>query len=581
MKTFLPFLSTACRTCGTKIIAAAHRSLLRSAVVGLGIVTFTACVSPRPSNETASGQGIQPGVHEVGTEEVYVSAPTGQLFGSGFNSLKASPFAGHALINNPQTEQAMPENGFRAMYSLKVSEQTRDLLRSFRGSASAAYGAFADASFQTVNNANLHSYCVSAVADITVYTGAESISPASRLLSPSALKRLKDGGIAEFTSAFGNAYLQSVTRGGRLFALLTVRTQSKDERKKVAAAFDAGVGLFSSSGQFESKTKSALKNHHVEVRGFQFGGKNPGTFASSLDEFLKKANGFAGEVKESSVVLLARIAPYNTCVNYPPLSHDQTEVGAAAWLARELGDYQRRCTFALSDVAFAALHPDLFSNATPARVGFWNKELSSQRQRAEILELQIRNNPSLRPTDVQFFLTNTIPTVDEMFDSVVYQDIEVPFTWNTTGRMHRGGRWIRLAGEDDNINSKDDRNTGLLLRSSVVIRKGEPVMSCEFKVTEREHNQTTLGGNVEQSLPLPPPYNRNWQVKQVISGNDLSFTRNYKKERHRHVNFSKEEAVKESYWNNLLIRYDTEEGNDSRAIGFQGNGTIMLRVVPK
>ncbi len=530
---------------------------------------------------TAHSQQPAFGAIEVGTEEVFVSAPVGQFFGSGFNSIKANPFTGgHALIPNPKTAVAMPAAGQQTTYSLKYSERTRELITSFDGSASASYGPFADASINVFREANLNSYCVSAVADITVLVNAETIVPNARLLSPQALGRLQQGSQAAFTDAYGNAYIQSATWGGRLFALLTVRTESNEERKRVAGELEAKMGVFGAAAKFESKTSSALKNRNVEVRGFQFGGSQLGTFALTLEEFMKRANGFAEQVKKAPVVLTMRMAPYVTCENYPVLTNDLPDFGQATWVARRLAIYQNHSGFALNDVLFARQHSGMFSNYSDARANLFQTDITAKQLRAGVLEQQIRDNPSLRPPDLDDFVSHSPPSLEEMFGPMLSRDIEVPFKWDITGSQHPGHRWTRLAGGDDNVNSKDDRKTGILVRSSISVSKGRAIMTGEFKVTERAPDHTTLGGKVEQVLKLPEPYS-DWKVKEIVSINDLSFVRDYRKKAHGFLDLSKDAAVKESYWNSLRVRYDTDEGNDSRAIGFKGEGTVVLRVVPK
>ena len=522
------------------------------------------------------------GVADVGTEKVAIDAVPVVFMGSGFNSLKRNPWTGgHALIVNPGLETPIHEGGMRVWYSFKVSERSRRLHRSLRGEVSASYGGVFDAEGSLQQSTELNSYCVTAIADITVQTGSKSIVPSDRLLAPAALERLANpAGLASFSTAYGNAYVQSATFGGRLVALLKVQTKSEAERKEVEAEMSAGVGPFGSSAEFEKKSRKATKKRQVQVQGFQLGGTNAGAFSGSLDSFLKRAARFAAAAKAAPVVLSLHVAPYETCDNFPSDRMKLPDYGQAAWLAGALRDYRLDCRFELADLQHAEANAWRFAAFTPEKAGELRRSLESLAQRAEILEQQVRSDPSELPPSAMELLATVPPTPDATFGLKEEVLVAVPFLWRALGSGHQGGKWKLLGGKDGDIASRDDRKTGVRLSSSVEVEGGRAFLKADFCVSERAENPTKLGGSVRRELKLPPPYDQ-WRIVDVVSRNDLRFSKDKKGKVHypTFTDFSKEQAVVDSYWSTVRICFDTSDSDDSRRIGFDGAGTVLVRAV--
>jgi len=185
-----------------------------------------------------------------------------------------------------------------------------------------------------------------------IITGTEALS--SYELTSAALSHLKgSGGTGQFSSAFGDAFIGHVVRGGELFALLEYSAEEREDVEKLKVSVSGSYGGFSASSDLSKSIEELNKHKRVHVLYAQTGGrsgraavldadgnaKSGGVVTMTPAELIGRIRDFPREALENptqSPILWAEAFDYSVASNAPSELSGTSKL-AVWWALEDLG----------------------------------------------------------------------------------------------------------------------------------------------------------------------------------------------------------------------------------------------------
>ncbi|WP_349507625.1 hypothetical protein [Agrobacterium pusense] len=231
-----------------------------------------------------------------------------------------------------------PENA--VSYEFKYIGSSLELARSLNISAQASFSGIsggASASLNLFRSSSISSTNVYILVRMSVISEVRTIENYN--LNPTALKRLNKRGQAAFATAYGDAFLYSITYGGELYALLEFEASSRAEKEKLDVQVSGSMGGFSAKASLSENMSKLLQEKKVRISYAQSGGGSgepvvpktgadgklePSTTGGVLvidpDELIERIRRFPHEVRAqaaNSKPIFGETLDYNTIHNLP------------------------------------------------------------------------------------------------------------------------------------------------------------------------------------------------------------------------------------------------------------------------
>jgi hypothetical protein len=119
-------------------------------------------------------------------------------------------------------------------------------------------------------------------------------------------------GQRRFRKSCGDGFIQGFSKGGEFFALLEVKTNSKEEQRKVALSL-SGLEKFFNLNDSSFDWKKSFKKKKTTFHFYQAGGNHAATIPTEVERLIERAKNFAAELSgDNEVILKAKILPYET-----------------------------------------------------------------------------------------------------------------------------------------------------------------------------------------------------------------------------------------------------------------------------
>jgi hypothetical protein len=282
-------------------------------LVSVGRGTLTS--SPAPMT---LGQGPPGPVAPAGTDiPRTVDSGPGFAFGVGVCTVNGQTLTSAVAFTKPPLSLA-----FEGQTKVTLC-QSRDEVYSaldIEVDTSASYGIgsvsskFKWAQSQDVVDTQLNLVVRAAVASPQANLSGASLTPAARQL-------LETGNFTTFMQRYGDRFVFGQAFGGEYIALLTIDTQSEDDRQTIAASLEASLSAGEFSGSVQTSVTSTLNTFSSQITTnlteFNLGGNPPAaTGAAGLnltpDSVMSKALGFAGTINgQNAYPLQSTLSDYS------------------------------------------------------------------------------------------------------------------------------------------------------------------------------------------------------------------------------------------------------------------------------
>jgi hypothetical protein len=283
---------------------------------------------------------------------IRVIPPTHALIGQGY-SLTSGSLRGVALT--PCAPNCVVSREYAVSYDLLYIDSYESLARALDISASASYSGFSggfSASMNLFQSSNFTSTKAYILVRMRVITGTEDLT--SYVLNSDALHHL--GGSNEtgrFSSAYGDAFIGHLVRGGELYALMEFSAEANESIQDLKVSVSGSYGGFSASAGLSDYVDHLSKYKKVRVLYAQSGGQagRDGTLDNNGDavsggvltitptELIGRIRDFPREAKEhpeQSPILWAEVFDYSVASNAPPQLSATSKL-PVWWALQDLG----------------------------------------------------------------------------------------------------------------------------------------------------------------------------------------------------------------------------------------------------
>ena len=138
----------------------------------------------------------------------------------------------------------------------------------------------------------LDSYAVYGVVRITVLASPQVLRDVTLTATATDLlsEKYEDG----FRQACGDEFVKSVTKGGELYGVIRVETETEEQRKEATTSLGGSYKLFSASVDTTKEVATALQNYRKTISVWMTGADLP--LPTTLDQMIGTATQFAKSV---------------------------------------------------------------------------------------------------------------------------------------------------------------------------------------------------------------------------------------------------------------------------------------------
>jgi hypothetical protein len=239
-------------------------------------------------------------------------------------------------------------------YNLSLIENIEDIEKSLGLSASAKYGAISGkASFSS--SIKMNSYNVYILVEVKVKNQANTISRIS--LHEDAVN-LANSSNKRFRNICGTEFVVSITKGGQLFGVLEISTNSKTQQQEIKASVKGNMGAFSASADVNKSLKKIVKGKSVKVTLWSSGTRGQTPLPTDVETMLNFASGFPKEAIQFPTSFLAITRPYSQVLNYPEI--DIFRVENQRLILERIAKRRLEYIKAANDIDFIIKYPDQF-----------------------------------------------------------------------------------------------------------------------------------------------------------------------------------------------------------------------------
>lgn len=213
-------------------------------------------------------------------------------------------------------------SGQSAVYSVTLVEDRAALEESLDVGVKASfrYGLFkASAGFELAQSSKISTYSVNLLITATIENATKQLRDVE--MADHAARLWAAGNTEAFLAGNGDEYIRTVTTGGQLFVLLTIQTRDSTESEDMKATLTAGVDLGVAGGSLstaiQKNIEKAMSQRTIFLTHVQQGGDMEIEYSPKA--ILGSLQTFAESVKKMPVVFSVTTAPYETCINLPPI----------------------------------------------------------------------------------------------------------------------------------------------------------------------------------------------------------------------------------------------------------------------
>ena len=237
--------------------------------------------------------------------------------------------------------------------------------------ASLGYGSFSMSA--AAKYAQSHS-----VSSFTLtYAAKSQIDSATLALdSPRLKEEFRGLSLAAFRDKCGDYYVDGITTGGSYVAMVTISTQSAEDKQQVAAQMSAAINMVGSASlsvDFDKTMQSVNANHEMKITEIRKGGAGE-PIAVDAKTMVENFRNFAHSVAEKPAYYEVILKKYSTLPNYP---FDTTDpyLEPALGTIETLADLSHSWGSVLNDINVFKAHPKQFRGDDPNTLATWESDV--------------------------------------------------------------------------------------------------------------------------------------------------------------------------------------------------------------
>lgn len=242
--------------------------------------------------------------------------------------------------------------------------------------ASLGYGAFKmSASAKYAQSHSLSSFALTYAAKSAIESETLALD-SPRLKEEFATMKISD--YPRFRRICGDYYVDGITKGGEYIAMVTVTTESSQDKQDIAAQLNAAVNMMGSASlsvDFEKSMKSVSSKHEVNIKEIRKGGAGE-PIAIDAATMLANFRNFANSVDQNPASYEVILKKYSTLPNYPFDSSDPL-LESALGTIETLADLNHAWSTILNDIGAFKNRPKQFRGEDPATLARWEGEVRS------------------------------------------------------------------------------------------------------------------------------------------------------------------------------------------------------------
>lgn len=279
-----------------------------------------------------------------------------------------------ALDLAPRRTAAVVGSGFASVLGSAGSQEVRFSLEhattfsqfqssfTFSEEASGRYGLFhGDGAYNFAQAQKYNSFTHYLIVRVDVLNQFKSIQDPRLNDRTDGPALLAAGDSARFLEEFGDHFVSGIRQGGVYIAVLSFSSETESDFKSESANIQLGLtGFVDSETKFTSSLQTFKGSTNLKITSFQNGGTDS-TPAISIDDIIKKAVGFANEVRNSAQSVSVVLESYRV-LSLPKPPNVQTLENARVVIDR-LGRLRNRFVQMLNDVEYVRDNPRQFIDA--------------------------------------------------------------------------------------------------------------------------------------------------------------------------------------------------------------------------
>lgn len=290
------------------------------------------------------------------SELIDVSAGSSLLLGAGYDFVRRE-----AKLSPLQTLAKVSEAATSVTTDLSFVEHASELSSFLKVGAEGAYDSPAfhgSLKSEFVQQTQINEYSLLFVVRCACVKQVD-MAGGIPALNADAQAMVRQAQLGAFRQSFGDHYVEALTRGGELFGVIQITTQSHSARESLKAELTAGGVSWSAHGSFESKVASSSTRHeirlHTSISGVPIADlKNPTTVA----DLFALVEQFPARVAAGGTVVKALLRPVADLPGYQQTTGGIDE--AVRHALAGLGDHFLEHLLLLNNLDFIIAHADRF-----------------------------------------------------------------------------------------------------------------------------------------------------------------------------------------------------------------------------
>ena len=257
----------------------------------LVLVALGVCPLPAGADGPCQTSPQDPGDQPASAQYTYTyESTTGALRGKGYNSISMI-MTGECVKEGGVTQtvgSTTTNSYFHFVNTTKELEQDLGV----NASATTNYGMFSGSvSASVMSQHQVSENTITAVASLEV------IGPSATFQNPVMSLASQPADANALFAACGDYYVDTITSGGKLFAVITISNVAQDDHSTIKANLQASVtGIGSGDAGYSSDMSSKLSQYEADVHVYAVGCKSY-PLTTGFDEFLSLAQTFHSDIE--------------------------------------------------------------------------------------------------------------------------------------------------------------------------------------------------------------------------------------------------------------------------------------------